>query len=171
MKCLEQTGTANEFTFLLQEMSDLLPHTRSFLVKKVSESLKNQVGKNSEGKKVAFLQGHALGTGEPPGPGITTQPAAGTALQAAPHLLQLPLGKGSNHSRAELTEKTKGRSLLSHPSWPPRPLSPQVCANGTQRGCRVAAPRRQAPELHLPRDASPTTSLGLLREETVKVKC
>lgn len=81
MKHLEQPGTANEFTFLLQEMSDLLAHTRSFLVRKVSESLKNQVGKNSKVKKQCSCRGmHAVGTGEP---GITTQSAARAAFSTA----------------------------------------------------------------------------------------
>jgi len=43
MKCLQQSGTANDFTFPLQEMSDLLAHMRSFLVRK--EFLKARYGR------------------------------------------------------------------------------------------------------------------------------
>ena len=55
------------------------PHQIFSSKERVFKSLKNHVGKNSGGKKAVFLQGHVLGTGEPSGLGITTQPAAGTA--------------------------------------------------------------------------------------------
>lgn len=153
IKCPKQTRYSKWFHFPASgDIRFTCPHQIS-LLRAEPQSLKNQVGQNSEDEKAKSLQGCARGTGKPPGTG-TAETAGCSAFAAA-----FP-GKGLKHGTTELAEEPK--NILAGCRW---------LLRGSWQARAVAAVRMLASELHLPRHTSLTTLLGLLCGEAMKVRC
>lgn len=153
IKCPKQTRYSKWFHFPASgDIRFTCPHQTS-LLRAEPQSLKNQVGQNSEGEKAKSLQGCARGTRKPPGTG-TAETAGCSAFAAASP------GKGLKHSTTELAGEPK--TILVACRW---------LLRGSWWARAVAAVWTPASELHLPRDTSPTTYLGPLCGEAMKVGC
>lgn len=141
---LQNRSAQQTFTFLLQDMSDLIAHTRSDLVRKESlKALKIIWESTEKAKKQCSHRAMQQGT---------IQSKDYSPVYHRHHRLCcifhsfLPLGKGSRGSRAEL--RAGMASSLPHSGWLcSQGLSPSLCQHWHCQGhcSRAAPPRRCQP--------------------------